>query len=159
MTCIRTFAAAATLAAVALLPACASGDDEPQPAASASPTAKATATMPSTDAAGQPDYPPVGGAASRTPDAARPPAPIRPSPSGGADDRIGDLVPGRRTIAGTIERTDGWVLLHTSDGVWALLGQRAEPLQPGSPATVTGMVTSPPPGCPTDRALSVYGAR
>ncbi|MCW3820484.1 hypothetical protein ONA91_39240 [Micromonospora sp. DR5-3] len=75
------------------------------------------------------------------------------------DDRTGDLVPGRRTVTGTVERTGEWILLRTDNATWALLGRRAETLRAGSTATVTGTTAQCPAGCPADHALSVYSAR
>lgn len=160
-------AVAATLAALALA-ACADDDQAPEAAPTASPPPTATAAPGSTPppGAGRSSASPAGDATSRTPISPRSPAPAPPAPaprgptlSGGADDRTGDLVRGRRTITGTVERTGGWLLLRTSDSTWALLGQRAETLRPGTSVTVTGVVTDPPAGCPTERGLSVYGTR
>ncbi|SCE98911.1 hypothetical protein GA0074695_2700 [Micromonospora viridifaciens] len=75
------------------------------------------------------------------------------------DDRTGDLVPGRRTINGTVERAGDWIVLRTGDATWALLGRRAQALRVGSTATVTGTAARRPAGCPADHALSVYRAR
>jgi hypothetical protein len=78
-----------------------------------------------------------------------------PAPAGSGD-RTGDLVRGRRTLSGTVERSGDWVLLRTDDGRWALLGRRGADLAAGASATVTGVPLSPPAGCPADRALTVY---
>jgi hypothetical protein len=87
------------------------------------------------------------------------PTPTSASPSDDGPDRTGDLVRGRRTMKGEVERSGGWVLLRTDDGVWALLGRRGAALSTGATATVTGIPATPPAGCPVDRALTVYSAR
>ena len=67
-----------------------------------------------------------------------------------------DLVRGRRTLRGTVERAGAWVLLRTDDGRWALLGRRAAVLTTGESATVMGIDATPPADCPVRQALTVY---
>ncbi len=77
-----------------------------------------------------------------------------PTPSH-RDDRSGDLVRGRRTLTGTVERRDGWILLRSGETLWALLGGTATDLAGGSTVTVTGSVAAVPAGCPAHQALTV----
>ena len=98
---------------------------------------------------------PATSASSPAASPATPPSTGAPAPSRSGD-RTGDLVRGRRTLSGTVERSGDWVLLRTDDGRWALLGRRAADLAAGAQATVIGIPLSPPAGCPADRALTVY---
>ncbi|KAB1916346.1 hypothetical protein F8274_00005 [Micromonospora sp. AMSO31t] len=66
-----------------------------------------------------------------------------------------DLVRGHRALRGTVEHRDGWTLLRTGDTTWALLGGNAADLPAGQSATVTGVQTAVPAGCPASRALTL----
>jgi hypothetical protein len=78
---------------------------------------------------------------------------VTSSPTDG--DRRGDLVRGVRTLTGIVERDGDWVLLRTDGQRWALFGNRARTFAAGESVTISGTVTPPPPGCPTDKALNV----
>ena len=117
----------------------------PGAAAPASPdTAPAASTFPAP--AASPGAPPPA-------TTGRGEVPVTP-PSAG-DDRRGDLVRGVRSLRGVIEREGEWVILRTGGGRWALLGDRARTLTAGQEVQVRGRPTTPPVGCPTDRALNV----
>lgn len=153
-------AAAVALAAVALA-ACADG---PADDASSTPAASLPATSPSVvdtsgSASAEANASSEPSATNPAPPADRRPAPTSPSgprATAGRDDRTGDLVRGRRTLRGTVERAGAWVLLRTDDGRWALLGRRAAVLTTGESATVMGIDATPPADCPVRQALTVY---
>ena len=83
---------------------------------------------------------------------------VTPPPSSDGD-RRGDLVRGMRTLHGMIEKDGMWVLIRAGTDLWALLGERANGLQDGADATVSGTPATPPPGCPADKALTVTRVR
>jgi hypothetical protein len=162
---MRTATAGVALAAALIIvsvPGC--GSSEPPSGASSpassgvSPPASPAAASPASPATRSPASPaptPSETGSTRMPK----PTPTSASPSDDGPDRTGDLVRGRRTLKGEVERSGGWVLLRTDDGVWALLGRRGAALSTGATATVTGIPATPPAGCPVDRALTVYSAR
>jgi hypothetical protein len=78
---------------------------------------------------------------------------VTPSPFDG--DRPGDLVRGVRILRGVVERDGDWVLLRVDGQRWALLGDRARTLASGATVEVRGTITTSPPGCPVDQALTV----
>jgi hypothetical protein len=159
---MRTATAGVALAAALIIlsvPGC--GSSEPSsggpapPAPSVAPSvAPSRATSPAASATTPPPTRSKAGS-TRMPK----PTPTSASPSDEGPDRTGDLVRGRRTLHGTVERSGDWVLLRTDDGVWALLGRRGAALTTGATATVTGIPATPPAGCPVDRAVTVYSAR
>jgi len=166
---MRTATAGAAIAAalLTLVPGCGDGEVPPsaQPGASTAPASHAAPPSPTSPASSPPargTSPPASSsspAASSGPTArAGPPTSTGTSSPGDGPDRTGDLVRGRRTLHGTVERSGGWVLLRTDDSVWALLGRRGAALKAGAAATVVGIPATPPAGCPVDRALTVYRA-
>ncbi|MFU8875506.1 hypothetical protein [Micromonospora sp. SL4-19] len=149
---LLTAAVAATALTVAGCTDDRTGGSGEASATGTSPSATITTSAPQAPSTSQPSTP---SSETSRPGRTRKASPTNPPP----DDRTGDLVPGRRTITGTVEQTGDWIVLRTDDATWALLGRRAQALRAGSTATVTGIAARRPAGCPADHALSVYRAR
>ncbi|MFI7576030.1 hypothetical protein [Micromonospora sp. NPDC049497] len=138
------------------LTACSTTDDpraqpggSPPPAGSGpavpSPPAGTGSVVPSppagTGSAPVPASPPAGSVG--------PPAP--PQPGGG--EVPGPLPFGERTLTGTVERVGDCTMLLVGERRWALTGDAAATLRPGSRVTVRGAVAPLPPAC-ADRDLA-----
>jgi hypothetical protein len=112
--------------------------DTPSPGPSTpEPTAGATSAPGTT--------PPTGGSTPTAPGAATSPP----------DDRGGDLVRGRRTLTGTVERDGSCVFLVVAGKRWNLSGAPTERLTGGQQITVTGTLAAVQTGCTADQALLV----
>ncbi|MGN9810108.1 hypothetical protein ACTMSW_12215 [Micromonospora sp. BQ11] len=136
------------------LTACTTGGDDqraqpggsPPPAGTGSavpsPTAVPGSAVPSppaaTGPASVPASPPAGSAV--------------PSPPGGGE-VPGPLPFGERTLTGIVERAGDCTMLLVGERRWALTGDAATSLRPGSRVTVRGAVAPMPPAC-ADRDLA-----
>jgi hypothetical protein len=156
---MRTLRLLLVVILVASVTGCAAGGDESD---STRPTTS-PGTSPTTSPGTSPGTPrPVPPATPDRPSGATPATgsttgPTTAPPDG---DRRGDPVRGVRTVRGVVERSGEWTLLRdTTGGRWALLGERARLLRTGAQVEVRGTVTTPPAGCPVDRALTVTQTR
>jgi hypothetical protein len=95
-----------------------------------------------------------------TPPGTSPTPHTTPPPSGATappppDDRRGDLVKGRRTLTGTVNRDGACITLLVAGKRWSLSGAPAQRLAAGDQIRVTGTVTPARAACPADHALIV----
>lgn len=72
---------------------------------------------------------------------------------GGDPENPRDLRGAPLVLTGTIEDVDGWLILDTPAGRWALL--RTAGLRPGEQVTVRGWPQGVPAACPSPAALRV----